>query len=751
MPLRLSPISSPNRLPLSDDIIDLILLSSPTFSSLKSTILTCKSFYHVFQTHPTSIVRGVAANIAGPALPQALECIRHPEIAECARGFEPPTHWGEEDEDDGGGSEHSSDDADDSARAERRESVVQEPNNEENNTADLSLAPITPEETHKLLANAQVIARLEDLFSFRQVNFLNSHSYSPVVKLTQPLPTRYIDRSSSTSQLSGTESRDFRVGMYRFMLYSSIFHPGTWNLGSDSEDHNDDNDNNNNDNNNNNNNNNNTANTANTVKTRQILEKRTLFLSRFSTPDLLQLHSVAEFLKEILAWCVRESGYPPEICDIALAAGPTRIIECYTTQTAGLAPLADILDFFEEELEFHPTAAGYLSLPLANTLESRGTTPPPADSTHWCSISGRARESNSQCTRCHNSFGFEVFSRDTFTSLAASTSASPCPRLLLLDPSLNSPYTPQSIPTFLKNHLRHNTPESACLRAEAAKHDRGLLLRIWEDLWTGGLVRQETRNGVGAVPDWKEDDDLCQGCFKSFLIENLWVWLRQVKANSAPLAENCWYGYNCRTQTHNLAHAQKLNHPQLPLEHPQPLIDPIPPLRLIPRAPIRFPEYQPRRDREQKPLRKRVGAGIDRLGFRQRADVLFCGFTEDAGAETDFGAVHHLCEGDAKVAESFVSGGGVVSRLEKTRRSTDSLACLLICALIGFAIVYVVLVKQTGKQETVSDIEPGDIALDQVNVVQVPANNVPFKERVIGVAKKTRGTLLNKVRLNHPS
>ncbi|KAJ3835918.1 hypothetical protein EV361DRAFT_925488 [Lentinula raphanica] len=48
--------------------------------------------------------------------------------------------------------------------------------------------------------------------------------------------------------------------------------------------------------------------------------------------------------------------------------------------------------------------------------------------------------------------------------------------------------------------------------------------------------------------------------------------------------------------------------------------------------------------------------------------------------------------------------------------------------------------------------EPGDIAREQVNVVQLPADGsstdeVPFKERVIGVAKKTRGTLLNKPEL----
>ncbi|GAW01124.1 hypothetical protein LENED_002703 [Lentinula edodes] len=442
-------MSNDNRLPVSDDIIDRILLFSPTFSSLKATILTCKSFYHVFQTHPKSIVRAVASNITGPALPQALECIRHPDIAKCSHRFRPPTHWGESDEEDedeedgggggGGGSEHSSDDDDDdddSARAKRLESVVQEANeqrsrSEENNTrpvgddtGDILSAPITIEETYKILANAKVVARLEDLFSFR-----------------------YINRSFSTSQLSATESRDFRVAVYHFMLYSSIFHPGTWNLSSDSED-NDDNDN-------DNDNDNANRTTANAVaKNREMLEKRKRFLSRFSTPDLLQMHSVAEFLKEILSWCVRASGYPPEICDIALAAGPARIIQCYNNQNEGLAPLEDILDFFEEELEFHPMVAGYLSLPLEKNLKLRGVKAPPSDFTHWYSISGRAEESNSQCTRCHRSFDFELFTRS----------------------------------------------------------------------------------------------------------KNLWVWLRQVKANSAPLAENCWYGYNCRTQTHNLAHAQKLNH-----------------------------------------------------------------------------------------------------------------------------------------------------------------------------------------------
>lgn len=147
----------------------------------------------------------MASNITGPALPQALECIRHPDIAKCSHRFKPPTHWGESDEEDsedgasggggGGGSEDSSDDDDDSARA---KTVVQEANeqrsiSEENNTRpvgdsteDILSASITNEETYKILANAKVIAQLEDLFSFRQVNFLNSLSPRGVVNSINP-------------------------------------------------------------------------------------------------------------------------------------------------------------------------------------------------------------------------------------------------------------------------------------------------------------------------------------------------------------------------------------------------------------------------------------------------------------------------------------------------------------------------------------------------------------------------------------
>ncbi|KAJ6566732.1 hypothetical protein B0H19DRAFT_1257920 [Mycena capillaripes] len=70
-------------MPLDDDIVDRTMTFCPTFSTLQSIILVSKAFHGVFQSHPMltqwhSIMRAVAYNIVGPALPQALRVVRYP-------------------------------------------------------------------------------------------------------------------------------------------------------------------------------------------------------------------------------------------------------------------------------------------------------------------------------------------------------------------------------------------------------------------------------------------------------------------------------------------------------------------------------------------------------------------------------------------------------------------------------------------------------------------------------------------------
>ncbi|KAJ7108129.1 hypothetical protein C8R44DRAFT_884898 [Mycena epipterygia] len=65
-------------LPLNNHIVDGILTFCPKFASLEATILVSKAFYRVFQTHPKSIAWAVAYNVVGPAFPQALRVVRFP-------------------------------------------------------------------------------------------------------------------------------------------------------------------------------------------------------------------------------------------------------------------------------------------------------------------------------------------------------------------------------------------------------------------------------------------------------------------------------------------------------------------------------------------------------------------------------------------------------------------------------------------------------------------------------------------------
>ncbi|KAK7055609.1 hypothetical protein R3P38DRAFT_3304799 [Favolaschia claudopus] len=154
---------SGNGLPVDDDILDRILTFCPTFQTLQSTMITSKTFYRVFQTHPKSITRAVAYNAVGPALPQALRVLRYPY------------------------DEYNTPDADPAAMAEACEE-------------DHLISVITAEEKQKLQENSRIVVKLENIYSLR-----------------------HKDRTSKTSLLISEESWRFQRAMYRIMLFCNLF------------------------------------------------------------------------------------------------------------------------------------------------------------------------------------------------------------------------------------------------------------------------------------------------------------------------------------------------------------------------------------------------------------------------------------------------------------------------------------------------------------------------------------------------
>lgn len=134
---------------LPDDVLDRILQFAPDFKTLRSAILVSKHFYEAYSEHPKTITRWVAWNITGPALPQAIRLVRHPE---CRRIRD------ESDSDSEDGA--SLGDIDVYASVETTDGP-----------------PLTVAEQDKLSEYAETARKLEDIFSFRSVTTRNLGIY----------------------------------------------------------------------------------------------------------------------------------------------------------------------------------------------------------------------------------------------------------------------------------------------------------------------------------------------------------------------------------------------------------------------------------------------------------------------------------------------------------------------------------------------------------------------------------------------
>lgn len=104
---------------------------------------------------------------------------------------------------------------------------------------------------------------------------------------------------------------------------------------------------------------------------------------------------------------------------------------------------------------------------------------------------------------------------------------------------------PACMHSFLKGHLSRNIKEADAFCDVWRKHPYDLLI---------SEVFYHTNTPC--------DPLLCMKCLCQFLGDNLHKWYIVWKRKHAlPLqSTNCWYGYNCHTQTDNPLHAETLNH-----------------------------------------------------------------------------------------------------------------------------------------------------------------------------------------------
>ncbi|KAJ7092290.1 hypothetical protein B0H15DRAFT_833361 [Mycena belliarum] len=424
-------------LPLDDDLLDRVMTFCPTFGTLRAMVLVSKGFHRVFQTHPKSIMRAVAYNIVGPALPQALRLIRYPH---------PPPE-----------------DPIDMATT---------------CPEDHEPSVFTDDEKKLLQDNAKVVQKLENIYS---------------------LTTK--DRTSRTSLLTSEESWRFCRASYRIMLYCKLF-PGNIYSFDELEDLDD-------------------------VQIAKIRRQRTAVLNEYPTDELLEIFSVVKFIGGIFVE-VNGGIDSSDDLDVLLSAGPAGAVSCWEDRDAsGLdEDLLNLLDGDENNL-----FAGYFSLPFQNIWGTRNIKPPKEDEPASKYVLDQVNGANDTCSHCATPGGLALLTQANWD------------RQQILSTQL------------LKAKLKSNqTLTFPFAQAAGNLSDPEIL-----GCFIAGFFAMSRR--APGFEDWEVGQSYCQPCLTKYLEEHAWIWWLQerVKTGWVP-PEDCWYGYNCNTQTHKLAHAQQKNH-----------------------------------------------------------------------------------------------------------------------------------------------------------------------------------------------
>ncbi|KAI4522758.1 hypothetical protein K525DRAFT_246468 [Schizophyllum commune Loenen D] len=352
---------------------------------------------------------------------------------------------------------------------------------------------------------------------------------------------------------------------------------------------------------------------------RAIYETHRDFLDQYSTDGLREIQAVADFITE-LSHCVRREAAPMQhdiisightqretnslthraylenFHDFFLSCGPLAALECYEARS--FSPIEDdaysVIDSGVSDMAF----CGFVSQPIALIMGARKAE---YRSNHWRAILDSIPDEHATCDRCRTMKGLELYDETNYDALFGVE-------------GLNH----RELPRLFKGRLGHHFTERHKIWEYfegAASFDYGAFLKeifaFSKPLAASTPVTPAPSTVVAPAPapvisqslsleEWAEavDDDegsasgtaaidqpaassstassslcspwdglstssaLCADCLKDVISECLPQWWLERKRNAGETipTEDCWYGWNCRTQTHKPLHATRLNH-----------------------------------------------------------------------------------------------------------------------------------------------------------------------------------------------
>ncbi|KAJ6560102.1 hypothetical protein B0H19DRAFT_1146502 [Mycena capillaripes] len=324
-----------------------------------------------------------------------------------------------------------------------------------------------------------------------------------VHRLEEIFSLRYKDRNLKKSKLTGLESHRFARAMYRVMLYCELFYLP---LNLDDIDSMEDDD----------------------GVLDKIQKARHTMLNEYSTSELLEINAVVAFLRELISEAVDDDDFE-RLKDICLATGPTVILHADRDRST---------DPFEEALEVEVMSSGennalfggFFSKPLETIWEEREVEPPAFS---MDAILDEVIGQSDKCAQCGVVGGVKLWTEANWENLI---SVDFCALLL--------------------GKLNENEVETEALVDLLMAPTCGAEVVISE------IFDMRTPEFFG----WKREDSLCSACLDKFIGGHLHLWLYKRKvADGWKATQNCWYGYNCKTQVHKINHGKEKNHLCVPL------------------------------------------------------------------------------------------------------------------------------------------------------------------------------------------
>ncbi|KAJ7274243.1 hypothetical protein C8J57DRAFT_1315006 [Mycena rebaudengoi] len=317
---------------------------------------------------------------------------------------------------------------------------------------------------------------------------------------------RHKDQTSESSKLSPEESLRFKRAMYRLMLYTLVFPGRNTQYFDDPEDE----------------------------GAEQIQLARKNFFTRFPTEELREIHTAGNFMTNLGTWVLRKAlNLPRSSCEFAVVVGPALLLRAYQEQNADIFDTYFNLDNSYEENEL---LCDYVNIPLEEVCEERGDPPIDARGVFSCTdyLLDSFQRADDTCQQCGAKDGFYHWTESNW--------------------DVQNKVTLNFMPFYLERiPLPGKLSENPIDADEFRKHIR--------DASFPSLLNELFDLKTPEYASWNKQDLLCYFCVKKFMTEHLHLWLLKCKRQAGEnILEDCWYGYECRTQSINLPHAEKYNH-----------------------------------------------------------------------------------------------------------------------------------------------------------------------------------------------